>query len=225
MINLERNLPAPPCLAREKEKADGDCKCGEVLAYLVEIFHNKCYICELKEPISINVEHFKPHRGDKNLKFEWNNLFLSCSHCNNTKLAKIEYDDILDCTNPNHRVEEWIRYEMKPFPKSKVKIIVNYDIEIVKNTVKLLDSVYNGEHTQIKNFEADNLRKTLLRELRIFQECLFEYYDDAAEPDEKEVYLRKIRRHLKRSSAFCAFKRWIIKENDAYMKDFSAFLD
>jgi len=192
---------------------------------LKEIFYNKCYICEFKEPTSINVEHFKPHRGDKDLKFDWNNLFLCCSHCNNTKLAKAEYDDILDCTNMNHLVEDWIKYEMKPFPKQNIEITIKYDVITVRNTVKLLDSVYNGEHTQIKTIETNNLKKALLRELLDFQDCLCEYYDDDADKSEKEIYLKKIRKHLKRSSAFCAFKRWIVKENNAYIKDFSAFLD
>lgn len=225
MIKIDRNLPAPPCLAIEKEKANGDYKCGEVLAYLVEIFHNKCYICEDKEPRSINVEHFKPHKKkDKNLKFDWNNLFLCCSHCNNTKLAKTEYDDILDCTNPNHRVEDWIKYKMDLSTlKTKVQLEIKYDIESVRNTIELLDLIYNG-HTPLKIIESNNLRKAMLRELNEFKEYIGKYCNNT-DKDERNIYLKKIEAHLKRSSAFCAFKRWIVKENNAYMKDFSAFLD
>ena len=61
------------------------------------MFHGKCYICENKEGISsFQIEHLKPHRENADLKYDWNNLFWSCAHCNNIKNAK--YDPILDCT-------------------------------------------------------------------------------------------------------------------------------
>ena len=31
MINITKSQPAPECLSKEKEKANGDYKCGEVL--------------------------------------------------------------------------------------------------------------------------------------------------------------------------------------------------
>ena len=86
MVFFEKSQPAPDCLALEEAKANGDYKCADVLDRIKSDFKNKCYICEYKEPISINVEHFRPHKGAKNLKFDWNNLFWSCSHCNNIKL-------------------------------------------------------------------------------------------------------------------------------------------
>lgn len=224
MVNVDRDLPAPSCLNREKEKASGDYKCGEVLKYLTEIFHNKCYICQYKYPPSINVEHFRPHKGDKDLKFDWNNLFLACSHCNNTKLAKPEFDNILDCTDKKDRVGEWIKYEMRPFPMEKVKITTEHNDQRVTNTAKLLDSIYNG-HTPLKILESINMRKSLLRELLDFQNCLLGYFNDESEEDEKQSYLNKLKRHLKTNSAFCAFKRWIVMDNPYYFNEFSEFFD
>lgn len=224
MVNVHRRLPAPPCLSQEKEKADGDYKCGETLEYLIDMFHNKCYICEYKHPTSINVEHFKPHKGNKDLKFDWNNLFLACSHCNNTKLAKPEFDDILDCTDPNDRVEEWIHYEMRPFPMEKVIITAEKNDQRVAGTARLLDSVYNG-HTPLKLLESVNLRKSLLSDLLDFQNCLLGYFDDDSEEAEKRSYLQKLKRHLKNQSAFCAFKRWIVRDNPYYFNEFSEFID
>ena len=75
MVFQEKSQPAPPCLAKEKQKATGDYKCGDVFERTKTDFKNKCYICENKEPITINIEHFRPHKGDKKLKFDWNNLF------------------------------------------------------------------------------------------------------------------------------------------------------
>ncbi len=223
MINVDRSLPEPPCLSAEREKARGDYKCGEVLPYLSEIFYNKCYLCEFKNPPSINVEHLEPHKGDRALKFDWDNLFLSCYHCNNTKLAKPEYDHILNCAKPEDRVEEWIKYESRPFPSEKVRITALKDDERTVSTVRLLDSVYNGK-TRLKRLESKNIRKQLLNELLDFQKCLLRYDDDDAEEDEKNLYLEKVRKHLRRSSAFCAFKRWIIRKNDTLNMKFARFM-
>ena len=57
---------------------------------LQEVFHGKCYICENKEATSYQIEHLIPHRGDKKLKYDWNNLFWVCAHCNNIKSDKYE---------------------------------------------------------------------------------------------------------------------------------------
>ena len=84
MLYFEKSQPAPDCLEQEKLKKNGDYKCGDVLDRLKADFKNKCYICERSKPQSINVEHFRPHCGDRDLKFSWNNLFWACSHCNNT---------------------------------------------------------------------------------------------------------------------------------------------
>src|SRR4051812_16257856 len=132
MLYFEKSQPAPPCLAAEQAKAKGDYKCGNVLETLKNDFKNKCYICEYKEPETINVEHFIPHKGDNNLKFEWNNLFWACSHCNNIKLA--QYDNILNCTTLNDDIENKLKYTFKPFPFEKVKI------EVLKNSQKTLNT-------------------------------------------------------------------------------------
>lgn len=220
MVNYERNEDAPDCLWTEQQKANGDYKCGDVLQRLQRIFHNKCYICELKAPTSVNVEHLRPHKGDKQLKFDWNNLFLACVHCNNTKSALEQsnvINDILDCTNENHKVDEWIDYHIDPWPKAKVQITSLKDNQSVHNTVELLGRVYNG-HTLLKNLEASNLRKALLNEIRDFQKDFFEY-DRANQNKDRAYYKTRIRKHLQNSSPFAAFKRWIVRKQIALRLD------
>ncbi len=102
MLFFAKSQPAPECLAHERTKPSGDYKCGDVLTRLQDDFKHKCYICEA-QPTSINVEHFRPHKGDRDLMFDWNNLYWACTHCNNTKLAK--YTDILDCTTDLKQLE------------------------------------------------------------------------------------------------------------------------
>lgn len=207
MINLKRSFPAPEILKEEKQKKNGSYNQKEVLDRLKQDFHNKCYICETK-PGTLNIEHLISHKGNKDLKFDWENLFLSCGHCNNIKLN--DYDNILDCTKED--VENCISYRFEPLlPKAKVKIEALKDDDRVKKTVELLDKVYNGT-TVLKNMESENIRKKLLDELMKFQKMIYNYeYEDFDEED-KLMLLQKIKSSLKDSSEYTAFKRWMIKD-------------
>ncbi|MBS2100216.1 HNH endonuclease [Carboxylicivirga linearis] len=219
MVYLEKSQPAPDCLEIEKEKANGSYNCNGVLERLKNDFKNKCYVCESKEPHTINTEHFLPHKGDKDLKFSWDNLFYCCGHCNNTKLAKEKYDDILNCTVEQDAVDSKIKYQINPFPKEKVVVVPNENTERVLNTVDLLLSVYNGT-TELKTIESANIRNKLLKEIREFQNLLFEFFDDSYEPDEKAVIKNAIIRKLRPSTPYTAFKIWIIRDNQALMDEF-----
>ncbi|AEI50170.1 hypothetical protein [Runella slithyformis] len=141
MINILKSQPAPECLASESQKVSGDYKCGDVLHRIKQDFKNKCYICETKGPTTINVEHFLPHRGDVQRKFDWNNLFYVCGHCNNTKLAKSQYDNILDCTNSDNRVVDLIEHIFGPLKSDSLDFKAQIQSQIVLNTVALLEEV------------------------------------------------------------------------------------
>jgi hypothetical protein len=222
MIFAAKSQPAPLCLATEKAKVSGSYRCDDVLYTIRRDFYNKCYICEQRAPITINVEHFVPHRGDHNLKFEWANLYYACGHCNNIKLAKTMFDNILDVTDVNHEVDKKIRYHINPYPKENAEFQSIENTEVVNNTVELLDAVYNGT-TTLKTIEAANLRSLLLKEIRLFQELLFEYYDETYTAEEKEDIKNKIIRHLRPASGFTAFKRWIIRDNENIRADFEDY--
>jgi hypothetical protein len=217
MINYTRTQPAPPCLVQTR-KYD----CEGVLQQLRIDFKNKCYLCEQKAPTSINVEHFKPHKGDENLKLDWNNLFYACGHCNNCKLA--EFDDILDCTNSTIWIVDAIRFEIKPFPKEKAQIKAIFTDISTKNTTVLLEKIYNGEHTVNKTFASENLREALLKEIKEFGRALENYFDETSSDIEKQKAKRNIQKRLSAESAFTAFKIWIIKENTHLLNEFQHFL-
>jgi uncharacterized protein (TIGR02646 family) len=222
MLYFEKSQPAPDCLTIEKQKANGDYKCGCVLERLKTDFKNKCYICEVKAVHNIEVEHFKSHRGNKELEFDWSNLFFSCRHCNNIKGTK--FDNILNCTDLNDAVENKLNYDFKPFPREKVNITVNSNDDKTLKTQTLLLAVFNGT-TTLKEMESDNIRDSLLKEIKDFQEWLIDYFNDTNDDDEKARCLTKIKQHLNRASAFTSFKRQIIKDNDALLKEFSHYLD
>ncbi len=84
--------------------------------------------------------------------------------------------------------------------------------------------IYNGT-TPLKEIEAANIRKRLLKEILDFQQQLMEYFDENAEDDEKKHCEKKIKEHLKKSSAFTAFKRWIIKGNPSLREEFKYYFD
>lgn len=216
MYNVDRSFPEPQSLKTEKIKVSGKYNSEDVLERLVEDFFNKCYLCEEKEISGINVEHLKPHKGDIDKKFQWENLFLVCPHCNNTKLGN--EDEILDCTNPSHKVNDWIEYNFISFPKTKVELKIINNIDIVNNTVTLLDKIYNGS-TVNKKIEADNIKKKIMREIQSFENLIFEYIYNS-----KKELVEEIKEKLSRKSAFSAFKRWIIKNNARY-KELEKYFD
>ncbi len=226
MIYFKKSQPAPDCLEIEKQKQNGKYNCGCVIKRLKTDFENKCYLCEDNTSTTLNVEHFKPHHQgkDKDLKFDWNNLFLVCGHCNTTKLAKVDYDNILNCTDEKDVVEQQLKYEFKPFPYEKVKITAINQNEKVINTQNLLNAIFNGSQTELKESETYNLRKRLLKEIKKYQDFLIEY-DEAYDEEHKQDLLRKIKSHLNSASPFASFKRQIIKDNAELFKNFGCYFN
>jgi len=223
MVYLEKSQPAPSSLEEEKKKASGDYKTVEVLNRLKADFKSKCYICEFK-PTSYNVEHFTPHKGNKDLMFDWNNLFLSCSHCNNTKGAQKKYDNLLNCTNKTHDVENRLKYIFKPFPQALVQIEALDTLPETQATKELLLEVYNGATPLKVILNSSTLREWLFKEIEEFQSLLCEYFKDNPEK-EKQNLLIKIQAHINRASNFTAFKRWIVKENPRLREKFEQYFD
>lgn len=208
MIYFERSQPEPASLETERNKTKGSYSSKDVLDRLKNDFKDKCYICETKNPTSINVEHLIPHRGDKSLKFKWENLFWSCAHCNNIKLAK--YDNILDCTNAADRVEESIKLKIDPYPFTEIEVIPLKDDEKVTNTAELLKNVYNG-NTALKTIESEYIRDLLLKEILLFCNYLNEL--NASQTDTKKQYFyMMVKESLDNSSPFASFKRWIVND-------------
>ena len=221
MLYFDKSQPAPDCLEIEKQKVSGDYKCGDVLDRIKDDFKNKCYICEISKPHCINVEHFRPHKGTKDLKFSWENLFWSCAHCNNTKLDK--FTNILDCTDINEEIEARLRYEFKPFPHERVKIHALDHKKSTKSTCKLIETVFNGS-TKLKVIESANLRDSLLKDIRDFQGFLIEYFEETCTGEDQKFVERKIKAHLHVASNFTSFKRWIIKENERLLEEFGHYI-
>lgn len=223
MVKIERKetekTKAAVASLEKAKKQKGSYNTQEVNDALYEIFHGKCYLCENKETFSYQIEHLKPHQGDIDLKYDWNNLFWSCTHCNNTKLNK--YDPILDCTKEN--VDECIAFRKRGYFGIEERLefeMLDERIE-TRNTAELLKNVYYGETPQ-KKIEAKIIRKKLREELSEFKNKVREYKEAEGEDKEDlEIYLKH---QLKNSSSFTAFKRWLIKDNKDYYKELLKYI-
>lgn len=208
MIYLKKTETAPVSLAVERLKASGSYREKDVLDQLETDFHNKCYICEAKDLTCINIEHFIPHENDIELKFDWENLFWSCAHCNNTKLAK--YNNLLNCTKSSDNVDDSIRYVYFPYRDLLVEALNPNDEKAVQ-TAKLIEDIYNGV-TDLKRIEAVSLNKHIHKAMwELFD--LIDEYEEVIDEDDKQLLKIKLKRCLSRASSFTAIKRWYIKES------------
>ena len=80
------------------------------------------------------------------MKYDWDNLFWSCAHCNNIKNAK--YDPILDCTQVDVDQKIAFRKEGDFGMDEEFCFIALENGEEIKNTVGLLYEVYYGSTPQ-----------------------------------------------------------------------------
>lgn len=192
----------------------------EVNMALYEMFHGKCYICENKNPSSIQIEHLEPHKGNIDLKYDWNNLFWSCAHCNNIKSDS--FHPILDCTK--ERVDDVITFRKEGYFGIEEKLVFEAldEREETKNTVRLLERVYDGTTTQ-KSIEARTLRKAVMKELSKFKGIIRDYKE--AEGEDKIDLELYVKLELKNNSAFTAFKRWIVKDYCDYCPELLQYID
>ncbi|WP_404989141.1 HNH endonuclease [Clostridium culturomicium] len=181
-------------------------------------FNNKCYLCEIKESTSINVEHFIPHRDDEELKFKWSNLYFACSHCNGIKGYR--YDDILDPLTDD--IELKIQCLMDLVPMAKVDIVALKNDIKTENTVKLLDEIFNKDSdiAGVRTEESRNLRKKVLDELRSFTNALNVYYFEEDFEEDRIQARKEIIKHLRCKSQFTAFKRSLVRRNELIYEEF-----
>lgn len=209
MINIQRKESMPECLKKEI-----DYKCGDVLDKLEKDFYDKCYICET-DLFSINVEHFIPHKGDKKLKYDWNNLFRACSYCNSIKRTT----EILNCTDENSGIEDKIIYNPIYNVEEDIRIELNAEEndKLAQNTVQVLNKVYNG-HTPIKTKNAKKMKLALIEEMLQFQKLMSDYAKEKHNKLKTKRIEQSIAEELHKGSKLTAFKRQIIKNFENYHK-------
>lgn len=220
MVKVERSQPAPESLAIEAQKTNGSYNKEDVVKRLFEDFKNKCYICGIRPVEDPVIEHRLPHMSGryKDRKFDWNNLFWSCPHCNSVK-NNHDYDEgIIDCCVRDP--EPLLQYSLV-----QDSVIVSTkdptDAEAVR-TAALIDQVFNLRNTQMRVIKSEVRVKRLLEEMNAFFSVIKKYEKNS----KSSVNRRMIMAHLRRESSFSEFKRAYAKKvfkNNQEIRDMMKF--
>lgn len=205
MIGVKRSEGAPRILV-ESTAADRY-RHNDVVARLIDDFHNKCYICEDKPPKATEVEHLRPHKNDTipGRKFDWNNLFLSCRHCNGVKNQARFEEHVIDCCRRDP--ETLLTQEVR---EQRVSVnAIDPEDEEARVTAELITEVFMYDGAPLRKNDAkaklDGLQMTmnrLYRHLRAY--CL-----TPSDPMAK----KSLRLMLQRSAKFAGFTRCYVREH------------
>ena len=207
MVKVERSFPAPKSLVEEAKKVTGKYDKQDVIEQLKRDFHNKCYICEMKDLQDPNVEHLFPHKNGKypERKFDWENLFWSCGHCNGIK-NNTKYDQgIIDCCKQDP--EKYLEFYLI---ENAVAINVSDIMDECQNrTAMLITEVFSTKNTGMRTYTSDERLRLLQKEMDILYKQLEKLHNNPG----SKVILRTICSLLRRESAFAAFKRCYVRKH------------
>lgn len=205
MVKIKRSFPAPKSLEEEAGKLNGRYDKPDVIDRLKKDFHNKCYICEMKELQDPNVEHLLPHKNGAypERKFDWENLFWACGHCNGIKNNRKYDEGIMDCCKQDP--EKFLCFRLE----GSAVVIDAADTEDVlqKRTALLVTEAFSMKNTGMRTYTSDKRLKLLQKEMNILYKQLEKLHKEPA----SKIALRTIRSLLRRESAFAAFKRCYVR--------------
>ena len=171
---------------------------------LYEDFHDKCYICGIKDQDKI-VEHRIPHHEDRGLMFDWNNLFLACEHCNSVK-NKGKYEaGIIDCCVDDP--EEKLFFHVSEDDLSVMAINENDKQAVL--TATLMNEVFTQENSGHRSYNCKRRRDGLLMQMSLLYMAIEKYEKKPA----SKVAERTLEALLNRKSAFAEFKRCYYRKN------------
>ena len=207
MVKIERSYPAPCSLAVEEQKKTGSYEKPDVVERLKKDFHNKCYICELKNLQDPQVEHLFHKNGRyPERKFDWNNLFWACGHCNGVKNQNKYDEGILDCCRSDPEKE--ISFGLKE-GEIELKRLSSREDAAIDRTMSLIWETFNLRNTGMRVYKSEMRMKELQKEMNL----LFDNLESLKKDPDSGFLLRKLKVLLKRKSAFAAFKRCYVREH------------
>lgn len=218
MVKVTRSPDPPKSLAEESKKKNGKYNLPDVTRQLKLDFHGKCYLCEIDHLQSEEVEHLCPKANRPEVKFDWNNLFYSCRHCNSVKNQK-KYDGmILDCCReePENSLKHTLVFRKEngiTTAHVEVRPAAESAPETVKRTAELITECFELRNTGARINECEERVNQLQNEMKRLDAKL-------------QTYLRKIRKNepvtrtvntlkgmLDRSYPFAGFLRTYVREN------------
>ena len=207
MFNVIRSKSVPLSLADQTSWSGAD-----VIQSLRDIFHDKCYICETKEPLSLNVEHFDAHQGDPIKKYDWNNLFYACARCNNLK--RHYFNDLINCTDVDVDVLRLVRHAPPQTPFSQIVVIeaMNLDPKTVE-TANLIRKIFNEDNTGNKEVAGAYLRRRVYRRYAKLIAHLNVYIDEDSLEAQKKDAMAHIKQLMSKTQEYSAFLRWAVLDS------------
>lgn len=203
MVKIERSPIAPASLKVEKEKGTKNYRGEDVVMQLHRDFRGKCYVCEIDQLQSVEVEHLKSHHNGKNRDrmFDWNNLFYSCSHCNSVKNKKKYEDCILDCCQVDP--EEYICQELVD---GRVRVTALKESQEAQMTAELVTECFEQRNTGIRVLECQTRVDALQKTMTVLYRSLRAYKKDPTMRN-----LRTVRGLINRNHRFAGFTRTYVR--------------
>lgn len=214
MVKINRTPIPPSSLAVEKTKTNGSYRETDVIEQLAQDFHKKCYLCEIDNLESVEVEHLKPHGGNKDLKFDWNNLFFSCGHCNSVKNQNKYHGMILDCclTDPESVLTQ-------QFAENHVSVQPIQPTKEAVKTAELLTECFEKMNTGIRVIECQTRVNALNKTMNLLYKTLEQYRKN---PSGRALYT--LRGMLSRTYRFSGFTRTYVRTHLTDYPGLSRFL-
>ena len=156
MVKCERTFPAPLSLSKRKSYNEVD-----TIQQLKEVFHDKCYICEMQGLQDGIPEHLVSHKGNEDLKFNWENLFWACNRCNLIKNRQEYEGKIIDCCKVDPEKHLRSVYE----PHGGIILVKAKDTyETSKMTAQLITEAFNLNNTGLRVSSAAERMKAFRKE-------------------------------------------------------------
>lgn len=207
MIKVFKKPTSPESLSVQK-KYDSE----EVKQQLIADHQGKCYLCERVLTTDFQVEHLHSQEHFSEEKYDWHNLFLSCSYCNGKKSNL--FDNIL---NPAQEpIESLITQELDYLNKKAVfKQAGTSASTEVQQTLSLLERIFNGTHKMRKTKE-ERFFEDFLSKMNAFQKAINNFL--IADNEQTRLVLQE---ELTINREFLGFKYWIIQNNPKLLSEFA----
>ncbi len=207
MVRIQRSYPAPASLAEEEKKASGSYHLPDVTERLRRDFCDKCYICEIKPVTDPEVEHLLPHKNNSipNRKFNWDNLYWSCRHCNSVKNQEKYAEGILDCCKCDP--EDYLAHDLQ---NSFVQVrAIDRNNREAALTAELIQETFNLQNTGIRIAACQVRVNELQKEMGKLYGALEKY----KKHPESKLNRKCMKVLLRREGAFAAFKRFYVRKH------------
>jgi len=178
----------------------------QVIFELEKIFYGKCYLCEdvVSDP---QIDHFIPVEVDETKKYDWNNLYYSCSRCNSIKGTAT---NLLDCCDPEIDVFSEIKCLCAKNKTDDVLVEPQSNDVKTKNTAQLLHRCYNENNTAIRCISRKQLHERIFTKYSDFLEQTNKLFDIDCPENEQTRAKQQLQNMSDVAYPFSVFWKWHI---------------